>query len=346
MTITKSSNIIGGSNTEIFTIKEYVLYKKQCILNNITLNDVDQEYHYINNAHDKIFRKALEDKNNAIKIINRVLKDDNVSIDEVEKYSSSYISSKLANSEADIVYKVINQDIFFLIEHQTKIDYSMPYRILKYELEIIESVLIDKNHKNKKYKYPIVIPIVLYTGDKKWNAKLDLRKVQLKWKNYQGQEFSRYNILDINDFNNEELFKEDSLISKILIIEKSKTERELEDNLEKIIKIINKDKDIYTQEQKEFLMTIIQFVLIQKFGDKKTKELMEKLRNGGEGKVLAVLDMIDRENRRIRLEGKKEGNREGKIEVARKLLNKKMSFEDIEEVTGLSRNVIERLKKV
>ena len=337
----KNNNIIGGSNTEIFTIKEYVLYKKQYILRNKGLNDISEEYHYINNSHDKIFRKALEDKNNAIKIINRILKEDKVSMDEIEKYNSSYISSKLANSEADIVYKIINQDMFFLIEHQTKIDYSMPYRILKYELEIIESVLIDKNYKNKKYKYPIVIPIVLYTGNKKWNAKLDLRKVQLKWKNYEGQEFSRYNILDINDFNNEELLQEDSLISKIMIIEKSKTERELEENLEKIIDIMNKNEKIYTQKQKEFLMTIMQFVLKQKIGDKKIKELVKKLENGGKGKMLAVLDMIDRENKRIMREAK----REGKKEVAKKLLDKKMSFKDIEEVTGLSRNVIEKLKK-
>lgn len=75
---------------------------------------------------------------------------------------------------------------------------------------------------------------------------------------------------------------------------------------------------------------------------KKTKGLVEKLNSGGDGKVLAVLDMIDRENRRIR----KEGIKEGKIEVARELLKKKMSFEYIEEVTGLSRSVIEKLKKV
>lgn len=341
----KNNNIIGGSNTEIFTIKEYVLYKKQYILRNKGLNDISEEYHYINNSHDKIFRKALEDKNNAIKIINRILKEDKVSMDEIEKYNSSYISSKLANSEADIVYKVINQDVFFLIEHQTKIDYSMPYRILKYELEIIESVLIDKNYKNKKYKYPIVIPIVLYTGNKKWNAKLDLRKVQLKWKNYEGQEFSRYNILDINDFNNEELLQEDSLISKIMIIEKSKTERELEENLEKIIDIMNKNEKIYTQEQKEFLNTIIQFVLQKNIRNEKIKELIEKLGNGGKGKMLAVLDMIDRENKRIMREVKRETKREAKKEVAKKLLEKKMSFKDIEEVTGLSRNVIEKLKK-
>lgn len=103
-------------------------------------------------------------------------------------------------------------------------------------------------------------------------------------------------------------------------------------------------------------MTIIQFVLRKKFGDKKTEELVERLRNGGEGKVLAVLDMIDRENRRIRREGIKEGIKEGiikgekkgkvegKVEVAKALLKKKMSSKDIEEVTGLSIKVIEELK--
>ena len=338
----KNNNIIGGSNTEIFTIKEYVLYKKQYILENMALNDIEEEYQYINNAHDKIFRKAIDNKNDAIKIINRVLKENKVLINEIEKYSSSYISSKLENSEADVVYKIVNRDVFFLIEHQTKIDYSMPYRILKYELEIIESVLKDKKYKNKEYKYPIVIPIVLYTGCRKWNAKLDLRRAQVKWKEYIGQEFSRYNILDINDFNNEELLQENSLISKIMIIEKSKTEKELEENLDKIINTMNKNKDIYTQEQKEFLITIIQCVLQKKLKNKKTKGLVEKLNSGGDGKVLAVLDMIDRENRRIR----KEGIKEGKIEVARELLKKKMSFEYIEEVTGLSRSVIEKLKKV
>ena len=73
MTILKNNNIIGGSNTEIFTIKEYVLYKKQYILENMALNDIEEEYQYINNAHDKIFRKAIDNKNDAIKIINRVL---------------------------------------------------------------------------------------------------------------------------------------------------------------------------------------------------------------------------------------------------------------------------------
>lgn len=110
----------------------------------------------------------------------------------------------------------------------------MPYRILKYELNIIESVLIDIKYINKKYEYPLVIPIVLYTGKEKWNANLDLKSTQYKWEKYKIQELSKYNILDINEISNKELLEETSIISKIMLIEKSKSKEELSKNLNKI----------------------------------------------------------------------------------------------------------------
>lgn len=161
--------IIGGvSNIEIFTIKEYEIYKKR--YSNNHLGDTDAEYKLldINNTHDKICRKALDKKKDATKIINRVLsKEDRIKENEIQKYNSSFISNELRNSESDVVYKLNNENVFFLIEHQTKVDYLMPYRILKYELEIIESVLIDKKYINKEYKFPEIIAIVLYTGKQK-----------------------------------------------------------------------------------------------------------------------------------------------------------------------------------
>ena len=245
------------------------------MLKNMELNDIEEEYHYINNSHDKIFRKILDNKEEAEKIINRVLKKDaSISESDIEKYSSSYISDKLRNSEADVVYKLKNKDIFFLIEHQTKIDYSMPYRILKYEVEIIESVLIDKKYKNRDYKYPLVISIVLYTGNKEWNAKLDLRKTQIRWDKYDEKELSRYNIIDVNKLDDNELLKEKSLVSKIMLIEKANTKKEVELNLNKIIE----RKEIFNQEHKEFLITIIQFVLKKQLGDVKANEFISKLR--------------------------------------------------------------------
>lgn len=52
-----------------------------------------------------------------------------ISENEIEKYTSSYITEELKNSESDVVYKLKNENVFFLIEHQPRIDYSMPYRM-------------------------------------------------------------------------------------------------------------------------------------------------------------------------------------------------------------------------
>ena len=104
----------------------------------------------INNPHDKICRKTLNKKKEAIKIINRILdKNNKIKENSIEKYISSFISNELKNSESDVIYKLKNENVFFLIEHQTKIDYLMPYRILQYELEIISSVLIDRKYIDK-----------------------------------------------------------------------------------------------------------------------------------------------------------------------------------------------------
>lgn len=226
------------------------------------LNDSEEEYHLeeVKNPHDKIFRKALEKKENVIQIINEFLeKEDKITEEDVEKYSSSYILDKLKNSEADVVYKIKNKDVFFLIEHQTKVDYSMPYRILKYELAIIDSVIIDEKgrYKNKEYKYPIIIPIVLYTGENKWNAELDLRKVQLGWKRYNGLELSKYNVYDINNISDEKLLKEKPIVNKLMLMEKSKTEMEFIENLKKISKEFNDGNKKYADEEiKFFIMSV------------------------------------------------------------------------------------------
>ena len=71
----------------------------------------------IKNPHDKIFRKLLDRKENAVEIINKFLeKGDKITKEDIEKYNSSYISNKLRNSEADVVYKIKNENVFFIID--------------------------------------------------------------------------------------------------------------------------------------------------------------------------------------------------------------------------------------
>ena len=76
---------------------------------------------------------------------------------EIEKYSTERINYSFGESEADIVYKIKNKEIFILIEHQRTIDYNMPKRILDYELEIIREATRGKRMTKKNHKLPRII---------------------------------------------------------------------------------------------------------------------------------------------------------------------------------------------
>ena len=287
----------------------------------------------------------MDKKEEAIALINQAIKI-KLKAEEIEKYTSSFVSKIFQNREADIVYKYKNKNIFFLIEHQTKIDYSMPYRILEYEIEIMKSAIDIRKVKNKEYKLPLVIPIVLYTGKKKWDAKRYLEESQ---ETLDGVEIKagNYNLVDINDFTKEELLQEKTLISKMMLLEKSESTEESIEMLEKIIPNTNK-------EEKELLKRVISILFGEKIGEEKTKELIEKI-DGGEGKMLALVDMIRNENKMYinmgRKEGRKEAREEGKIklkqqclEIAKNLLKLNMPISQISEVTKLPEEEIEKIK--
>ena len=200
----------------------------------------------------------------------------------------------------------------------------------------------------KGYKLPIVISIVLYSGKRKWNAKTYIREVQEKLKGYKELELARYNIVDVNDYSEEELLKEETFISKAMLIEKIRYTENLTEYLEKIIKEMKKNK-VYTESQKELLITIIDMVLSKKIGKDETKEMIKNIKEGENKDMLAVLDMIEEENKMLLARGRRAGKREGIKETTKKyvkkMLEKSIPIEMIIEITGLTKEQLEKLKK-
>lgn len=68
-------------------------------------------------------------------------------------------------------------------------------------------------------------------------------------------------------------------------------------------------------------------------------------RNRGDDTMMTVFEMIQEENTKIFMNGKKQGKIEGVKEIARKLLSKNLSKKEISEITGLKDEEIENLKK-
>lgn len=131
--------------------------------------------------------------------INKIL-NQSFNEEQIEKYNSSFVNSVLKNQETDVVYKIKNKNVFILMEYQTKIDYLTSYRILQYGIAIIKSSLDIKMLKNKSYKFPLVIPVVLHKGKQRWsdNEYFEENKEEIK------NNLLFYNIIDINDFTEKE----------------------------------------------------------------------------------------------------------------------------------------------
>ena len=194
-------------------------------------------------VHDKLFKDIFSDKNEAVKFINKYL---NLQIplkqEQIEAYSTEFITEEYYKENADIVYKIKDKDIFFLIEHQSKIDRTMPFRINEYASLIIRKAIDKSRMRQKDYKFPLVIKIVLYTGHKKWNAELELKNIQEVLPGYKPS-LEDYNIIDVNNYRDEDLLNDNLLVSKGMYVETIKNKQEVVQKLEKMIKSV-KEQDI------------------------------------------------------------------------------------------------------
>ncbi len=272
--------------------------------------------------HDKIIRDILNDKEEVVKIINKYIKPkEKLKKEEIEKYETSYITKNFQNKEADIVYKLKGKEVYFLIEHQTKVEKSMAYRMAEYSLEIIRSRVRDKILRTDKY--PKVLPVVIYTGIPKWTAKIKFEEMQEEYEleEYITKNQFGYNLIDIR--NPKEAIEDDLLISKVSILEKS-------NNIEELLYIIDKISNKITKEDKrENLQRIIEYLFEDTLQKGQMEEIKEMLKNRKGSDTMHVHEILRRD--------REKSKKEGVIMVAKRMLEEKMDVNLIMKITGLKK---------
>lgn len=94
----------------------------------------------IQHSNDKIMRSMLKSKVQAAVSLNKWLnikEEYKVKADELEEVTESYITKTWDDRITDILYKdKTYEGVFYLIEHQTQINYEMVQRIEEYKNEI------------------------------------------------------------------------------------------------------------------------------------------------------------------------------------------------------------------
>ena len=322
----------------------------------------------LDNPHDKRFKELFSNKKSFLSLLRSRIKDEwvnSLDADSLKKSGKSFILQDFSELEADIVYEASldgKKIIFYILQElQSYVDFRMPYRLLLYIVEILRDFY---NHSdadgrdNKDFKFPVVFPIVFYSGSNTWTVPLSLNQMFGGYERFGGHVLNfEYILVDTKGFNDSDLESLSSrLLAAALLMEKSKNDVEFYDNIRKTLSDI---KGFDSEEMRIFNLFIK--IMDLAYGKNRALEIQNILNeNVIEEADRMLCDLVEnakkeKENLKAegrlegklegRLEGKLEGRLEGKLEVAKAMLNENLPIDMVIKITRLSVDQITAIQK-
>ncbi|HLB34375.1 MAG TPA: Rpn family recombination-promoting nuclease/putative transposase [Chthoniobacterales bacterium] len=133
--------------------------------------------------HDFCFRKIMSNPKMALDLMTRCISADiieRIDFKSLKLVDESFIDGFFHEYRTDILYsanlifkkggKIIATPVYFLLEHQRKMEQIMPVRIQRYGLCIIERHW----ESHKKDKYPTVFTLIFYNGKRRYSSEPNL----------------------------------------------------------------------------------------------------------------------------------------------------------------------------
>ena len=309
------------------------------------------------NPHDKLFRETWQNKDIAIDFLENYLPADILSLtdlDTIEISKDSFIEDDLKDFFSDLLYKVqLGQQegfIYILFEHKSYKDNHIHIQMLEYMIKIWR--LHQKQIKTDAL--PIVIPLVLYHGSKRWE--IDTRFSSM----FSGpsEKLSNY----IPDFNlifynlakySDEQIKGEILTRVVLLLFKHIFDTDIKDKLPGIIALLD---DLMKEDTGlkyfEVLLRYI-FSTIDNITVNDIKNIVEQSLTDVDGeKIMTLAEQLRNEGfEKGKLEGKLEGILEG-IEMAimmkfgvgsksQKLMGQIKNITDLDQIKQIKTSIME-----
>ena len=305
-----------------------------------------EEEKYIHNEHDKLFKRILDRINEVESIIKKTLGKETEKI-EIETVRNELTTRDYRGRMVDVLYKLKDKEVYFLIEHQSTQNPYMAFKIFEYEAEIITRSHMQNVEKSKKIAK--VIKIVIFTGVGDWKVARSIVELQEEYgnkikidKHYEG--IGEYKLLESKDYSLKEIISEEgTLLGKAIMIEKARREDTLIEILDEIIPN-TKEKEI------DEMIRMIEYILVKDLGKKIANKYIKLLeskikKEGGKGAMVETMRALREDRRRTIMEarntGKKagilEGEKSGKIQDAKNMLRENIDIDTIVRVTGLKK---------
>lgn len=176
-------------------------------------------------------KKTYNSKNQIIKILKdkkqlKIFLEEFLNISETSYIENISYCNKIKtltdkNDTNNIICKLENKELFIIIKVIEEIDNNISYKMFEHSINIIKRWI--KEEKAEQKRYPIVIPIVIYTGNENWKYIKSINRNKINYITYENNKINfSYNMIDINRIEVGKLETMESKIAKELICLKNK----------------------------------------------------------------------------------------------------------------------------
>jgi len=295
--------------------------------------------------HDSGYKRLFSNKTIFRQFIETFIHEDwvqDLDFSACKKLDKSFVSEDYQETESDIIYEVKFRGhksyLVILIEFQSTIARFMALRVLNY----MTNFYMDYWESNSKIKtLPPIFPIVLYNGDKKWTAPVNLSEL-IKPNDLLGKyalDFE-YCQVAINDYSQENLLKIKNIISTLFLAENNYDMEQLEQELVKLFQM-EPDK----QAVSLFLNWFKQLAIHGRI-DKNDYSSLEKVYTTTQ-EVSMLLTSLRQERQTLYqngiAQGINQGINQGITKTAKRMLDENIDISLITKVTQLSKREILQL---
>jgi len=284
-----------------------------------------------------------------------------LSSDAVEDMTDRFTTMHQEEREADTVKRIrIPRDggemfVISIVEHESHVNHRMPFKLLQYISFVWTEYEKEQQRKNpgaiyrKDFKYPPILPVVLYDGRAAWTADMNMQdKVEM------GDVFSpyipkfEYSIIKLHEYGIGELIHQRSAFALALVLDRLQNSADFATVMEMLPEGYMEQLKRETPERVLHVLADIVRVYMYKAG--LAKETVERtarmVAEGGLENMFSVFAENFAEEKRIeRQEGRQEGAKEQSIKIAKKMFRRGRSAREVQEMTELPNDTVLELKR-
>jgi predicted transposase/invertase (TIGR01784 family) len=297
------------------------------------------------NKNDKGYRRLLSERRNFLDLVKNHIAApwaDRIREDDLELIDKRFVTKDFRDREADVVYraKVDGRDTVFyvLLELQSKVDFTMPFRLLVYMVELMRRLFAEAGPKargRKGFRLPAVVPIVLYNGAGKWSCVRSFKEYLAGYELFAPNVIDfEYLMIDVNGPDEAKLTDMPTLMNLAMLVDRKGDADAVMRRLRSALRIVGR----LTADEQVQLNGWIRDTMIKKANGNLRNEIIEEFfkKEGTSEMEYALGRALDEIERR--------SVRKGKLETAKSALARGFSVRDIADITGLDEETVASLR--